>query len=219
MKRSYILTGSSNRGIGLWTMICVYFACIFGVKSKNYDKKRKMMLAEAKQELLVQFSKLPAGEYTMADFRVVHATFLDVTVSAVAVLAEHKEEKEQGKDFRIEGRDSIAHIVDSYDTQIPNTVIQEEDVEQVIGEVTNDSLMNTGKVYIKPKSRKGKTYYWNNHVRGEEVRIEVSIGEIPAGSIGRVLGVTEDGKIDVQFRTNNKNVVITTINQNLTVIE
>ena len=80
---SKVLTASANIGVGLWTSICVGFANVFGVESKNYRTKQKKVLAAANKRLLSQLDALGAG-YKLTDYRVTWSGKLSVTVSALA---------------------------------------------------------------------------------------------------------------------------------------
>lgn len=82
MKR-FVLTASSNTGIGLWTTICVAFSSIFGCVSKNYKKKQDKVLDNANEELMESLSEL-GEDYVLSDYRVTWSGGLRVTVSAVA---------------------------------------------------------------------------------------------------------------------------------------
>ena len=77
-----IVTASSNSGIGLWTSICIFFASIFGVESKNLMKKQNKVLDKALARLLENISTL--GNFTnVSDFRVTWQGKLAVTLSAL----------------------------------------------------------------------------------------------------------------------------------------
>lgn len=64
-----IITASANVGIGLWTSICVVFANIFGIESKNFSKKMQRVMDKVKKDLEEQMSKYPEIEFS--DFRIV----------------------------------------------------------------------------------------------------------------------------------------------------
>ena len=64
-----LLSASANVGTGLWTSICVAFAAIFGVESKNYTKKMERANKAVKARLLKQMSEYP--DFVFEDFRIV----------------------------------------------------------------------------------------------------------------------------------------------------
>ena len=63
------VTACSNCGIGLWTSICVSFASILGVESKNYTKKLNKVLTAVREKLDEVAKANP--QYDFRDFRVV----------------------------------------------------------------------------------------------------------------------------------------------------
>lgn len=63
------VTACANCGIGLWTSICVSFAGIMGVESKNYTKKLNRVLTAVRRKLEEVAKANP--EYEFRDFRVV----------------------------------------------------------------------------------------------------------------------------------------------------
>ena len=79
-----LVTASANIGRGLWTSICVAFTHIFGVESKNLEKKHQRVLSAAEKRLHEKVFELGPG-YVIEDFRVNWETPLSVTVSALAV--------------------------------------------------------------------------------------------------------------------------------------
>ena len=83
-KKVVLLTASSNVGMGLWTTICVYFAAIFGVESKNRTKKMNRAMNDVKRKLIDQMNQLP--EYEFSDFRVVKEVGLVYTGSVIGKL-------------------------------------------------------------------------------------------------------------------------------------
>ena len=64
-----ILYSSANTGVGLWTSICIVFASIFGVESKNYKKKMNKVIEAIKLDLHKQMSELK--DYEFSDYRIV----------------------------------------------------------------------------------------------------------------------------------------------------
>ncbi len=81
-----LLTASSNCGTGLWTSICVFFASIFGVESKNYTKKMEKTTKRIKDSLLEQAIKYP--DYEFEDFKIIKEGKLKYSGSLLGVLKE-----------------------------------------------------------------------------------------------------------------------------------
>ena len=79
----YLVTASANTGRGLWTSICVFFAHIFGVESKNLLVKHNKVLTIAEERLCQKINEL-GPDFVIEGFRVVWETPLSVTVSALA---------------------------------------------------------------------------------------------------------------------------------------
>jgi len=99
-----------------------------------------------------------------------------------------------------------------------NKAMKKQDINVYSG--MKSELIDTNKDYITPIPRNGESIYWNNHVRGEVVTLDNSVDGVPAKSIGRVLGITKDMHIDVQFEDENGNVkIISVFNNNITVKE
>ena len=73
-------------------------------------------------------------------------------------------------------------------------------------------------VYIEPSPLKGNTYYWNNHVKGEKIKLNCELFGIPKDSVGFVLGIKNNRQIDVQFKMNGQPVVISVSNHQITPI-
>lgn len=99
---------------------------------------------------------------------------------------------------------------------------KEKEVAQIPQKYTamKKELIQTGKEYIKPSPKDGKNFYWNNHVRGEIVSLDCDVDGVSAKSMGRVLGVTSNMRIDVQFENEDGTIkVISVYNNNLTVLE
>ena len=80
----YLVTASANTGRGLWTSICVAFAHVFGVESKNLLAKHNKVLTIAEERLCQKIKDLGTG-FVLEDFRVIWESPLSVTVSALAV--------------------------------------------------------------------------------------------------------------------------------------
>ena len=80
-------------------------------------------------------------------------------------------------------------------------------------------LIQLDKEYIEPTPSNGKDIYWNNHIRGEIVILDCETNGIPAKSIGRVLGITSDKKIDVQFEIGDEIKVLSLYNNVISVKE
>ena len=59
-----ILYSASNIGLGLWTSICVMVSSIFGVKSKNYEKKMNKVIESIKLDLQKQMSEYKDFEFS-----------------------------------------------------------------------------------------------------------------------------------------------------------
>ena len=78
-------------------------------------------------------------------------------------------------------------------------------------------LIELDKEYIEPTPSNGKDIYWNNHIRGEIVILDCETNGIPAKSIGRVLGITSDKKIDVQFEIGDDIKVLSLYNNVISV--
>ena len=78
-----LITASTNIGVGLWTSICVAFAGMMGVESKNYTKKMERAAAEVKRKLIEQMDELPDYEYS--DFRLVKEKGLVYSGSVIGV--------------------------------------------------------------------------------------------------------------------------------------
>ena len=75
-------------------------------------------------------------------------------------------------------------------------------------------LVQTGKEYINPIPSDGKNIYWNNHFKGEVVILDCDIDGVKAKSVGRVLGVTKDMRIDVQFENEDGDIKIISLYNN-----
>ena len=82
-KRTVLLTASANVGVGLWTSICLAFAKVFGVESKNFSKKLNIVMDLLKEKLELQMCELPGFEFT--DFRVVKDGTLAYTATVLGV--------------------------------------------------------------------------------------------------------------------------------------
>ena len=87
MEERIILTASANRGIGLWTSICVAFGNFFGVGSYNYDNKVQDLLDDIKEDLLEQMAKYK--DYEFSDIKVTS----DRSLSFVATVVGTKKAK------------------------------------------------------------------------------------------------------------------------------
>ena len=106
----------------------------------------------------------------------------------------------------------------------PETVQKAPKTEEVISQksqiytVMNSELVNTNKDYVEPIPTDGKSIFWNNHIRGEIVVLDIDVDGVSAKSIGRVLGATKDRHIDVQFENEQGDIkVISVYNNNITV--
>lgn len=78
-----LFTASSNNGVGLWTSICISFASIFGVESKNYTKKLNMTMNRVKNKLTQLMEQYPEFEYR--DFRIVKEGNIAYTGSVMGI--------------------------------------------------------------------------------------------------------------------------------------
>jgi len=103
---------------------------------------------------------------------------------------------------------------------VENIKIKEKKYESIIN-LSYDELLEGNDGYIKtvPFSVTNKNYNWNNHVRGELVSINVDCDSVLAGSLGRVLGVTKDKEIDVQFIVNGEALIIRCNNDEIDVVK
>ena len=63
------LTSSYNRGLGLWTSLCVGFSNIFGCHCKAYDKKVKSIASKIKKDLESQMESY-SSLYEFGDIRI-----------------------------------------------------------------------------------------------------------------------------------------------------
>ena len=63
------LTSSYNKGLALWTAICVAFSDIFGCHSKMYDKKVKSVTIKIKKDLKSQMESY-SSLYEFGDIRI-----------------------------------------------------------------------------------------------------------------------------------------------------
>lgn len=81
--KQHLISATANRGIGLWTFICIGFSNIFGVQCKNLKKKQDWVLLKAKNEFVKKVNLLGA-DYIIQDYRVVWNKTLSVTVSGLA---------------------------------------------------------------------------------------------------------------------------------------
>ena len=63
-----VLTASSNKGIGLWTSICVSLCSLFGIKSNAYDKKIKAICGEIENELIKKMKAYPNYDFSAISF-------------------------------------------------------------------------------------------------------------------------------------------------------
>lgn len=76
-----LLSASANVGTGLWTSICVAFAAIFGVESKNFTRKMDRASKAVRIRLGKEMSKYP--DFTFADFRIVKEGKLTYTGTVI----------------------------------------------------------------------------------------------------------------------------------------
>lgn len=85
------VVASANVGVGLWTLICMGFCLIFGKESNRLKMKQDRVLSAANSRLNLKIKKIPNVE-KMIDYRVTWSRPLAVTVSAIVVVSESKEE-------------------------------------------------------------------------------------------------------------------------------
>lgn len=78
-----LLTATFNKGVGLWTNICLFFANIFGCRCKRYDKKVNIALNEIKKSLLKEMSNYP--DYHFGTFQIASDAPLSFVGSVIGV--------------------------------------------------------------------------------------------------------------------------------------
>lgn len=96
MKKEIILTASANVGRGLWTSICVFFCDIFGRESLAFKAKQRRILESAKYSIDNQLNNL-GEDFHLQDIRIFHNKPLSVSMTALAVCDDYKEENIQAK--------------------------------------------------------------------------------------------------------------------------
>ena len=79
--KKIILSESANTGIGLWTSICVAFATVFGVQSKNLKAKQERIVNQCILNLNEKMIGYP--NYEAVDLEVKFQAKLEVTVSVL----------------------------------------------------------------------------------------------------------------------------------------
>ena len=84
-KREELLIANYNKGLGLWTSICLLFTTTFGLRSKTYKKKQDYVENKVKEDLMEKFNKLNGG-YILKDVRLHWIAGLNLSMSALAVM-------------------------------------------------------------------------------------------------------------------------------------
>ena len=79
-----ILSASANRGVGLWTSICMGFSAVFGFESKAVENKKDKVLEDAQDLLESQFDNLGIG-WELRNISVAWNAIFSVTLVAIAV--------------------------------------------------------------------------------------------------------------------------------------
>ena len=104
------LTASKNTGVGLWTSICVMFASVFGVESRNLKKKEDDISNLAMREISAKAKAARCFEIRNVHLSLAKTSMtLSVVASATGVrykkpefIPESKEEIKINKDYFIE---------------------------------------------------------------------------------------------------------------------
>lgn len=131
-KNVILLSASSNSGTGFFTMLCVFFANIFGVESKNFKAKQERVIDNIKEGLSRQMAKYP--NYQFEDFRIVKDGSLAYTGTVLGV------------------RDP--NYVPSKEAE----AVSEETKEEVVESIDYEALTDEGRDYFNNKQDYKKAF-------------------------------------------------------------
>ena len=85
-KELKVLTSHATWGMGLLTMIALFFCTLFGIKTNMYDEKITRAKEHAVKEIIEKAQKNGANAIVNLDIKV---TFMTVYISGLAVIIEN----------------------------------------------------------------------------------------------------------------------------------